>query len=63
MKDERTPIGFVEATVRFPLYEGDNTDRNAWDWFEFREPGITSTGEIGVCVRKCEVIKAEVKTT
>lgn len=62
MKEERQPIGFVEATVRFPLYEGDRTDGD-WDWFEFREPGINKNGELGTCVRKCEVIKAEVKTT
>jgi hypothetical protein len=66
MKEKRVPIGFVEATVRFPLYEGDKTTTPGgysmtWDWFEYNEPGITETGEIGTCRRKCEVLKAEVK--
>jgi len=61
MSNDRKPIGFVEATVRFPLYEGDQYEGRTFDFFEYREPGITSKGDIGTCVRKVEVVKSEVK--
>lgn len=57
--ENREPIGHVTATVQFPLYEGDKLE-GTWDWFEYREPGITPDGEIGVCERKCEVLSANV---
>lgn len=59
-KIERKPVAFVEATVRFPLYDGD-TRNSSWNWFEYREPGVTFTGELGVCSRPVTVLKAEVK--
>jgi len=58
--DERIPVAFVEAVVRFPLYEGD-TRESSWNWFEYREPGITKTGELGTCNRPVTVLKTEVK--
>ncbi len=57
--EARTPVAFVEATVRFPLYEGD-TRESSWNWFEYREPGITAAGELGTCNRPVTVLKASV---
>ena len=53
---ERSPTHYLTATVRIPIYAGDKLDRDSWDWFEFREPGITQSGEIATCVRKAETI-------
>jgi len=55
----RDPIGYVEAIVRFPLYDGDKTD-GSWTWFEYAEPGITTKGGLGVCTRQCTTVRAEV---
>lgn len=51
-------IGYVEAIVRIPLIEGDNTS-GTFDWFEYREPGIQD-GAIGVCSRKVELVEKKV---
>lgn len=60
MRDEqRTPVAFVEAVVRFPLYEGDTRDSD-WSWFEYREPGVTPTGELGVCSRPVTTVRAKI---
>ena len=59
-KETRKPVAFVEATVRFPLYDGDVRE-GSWNWFEYREPGVTANGELGVCSRPVSVLKAEVK--
>lgn len=67
--ENRQPIGYVTATVKFPLYEGDKiAPLNPGDkftsadfpWFEFREPGITPEGVLGVCTRKCETLSVSV---
>lgn len=52
----RTPIAYAVATVKFPLYEGDTTSNDFSNWFEYREPGISKDGNLGVCTRKCEVV-------
>jgi hypothetical protein len=59
---QRKPIGKVVATVEFPIYEGDKIDfgHNDFPWFEYREPGITTSGEVASCVRACTTIKAKV---
>ena len=59
-RENKKPVAFVEAVVRFPLYEEDKRD-GCWDWFEYREPGFTENGEIGVCTRLVTVLRAEVK--
>ena len=59
MRDTRQPVAFVEATVRFPLYDGD-TRESSFDWFEYREPGVTANGEIGCCSRPVTVLRATV---
>lgn len=60
---QREPIGYVIATVRMPLYEGDQYDRESWDWFIFEEPAIdyTAAGGIGVARRDCQTIESHVK--
>lgn len=59
--DTRKPIGYVVATVKFPVYEGDDIgEGRTFDWFEYREPSITANGDIGTCVRKCKVNSAKV---
>ena len=55
----RTPVAFVEAVVRFPLYEGDRQDL-PWTDFVYAEPGISETGQLGVCQRPCKTISAKV---
>ena len=59
----RAPIGFLRAVVEFPLYEGDSIDRDGarWNDFIYEEPGITPSGELGVCRRTCKTISAEVR--
>lgn len=54
-----TPIGYVEATVRIPVYAGDDLD-GSWDWFEYAQPGLTPGGEVGVCKRPVQLIDAKV---
>ncbi len=49
-------IGHIEALVRFPLYEGDKIDRDAWNDFIYEEPGITAKGDLAVCRRECETL-------
>ena len=56
---QREPIGYLEATVQFPLYEGDSLN-SSWNNFIYEEPGITDEGELGVCRRICKVINATV---
>jgi hypothetical protein len=65
MSDDRIPVGYVTATVQIPLYEGDriSADFGLWDWFEFKQPGITEGGEIGVCIRPVKLIQASVTMT
>lgn len=53
----RKQIGYVEATVRLPIYEGDKTSGD-FPWFEYVEPGITKDGDLGVCRRECVTVKA-----
>lgn len=49
---ERKIIGYLEATVRIPLYEGDEFDsKGPGAWWEYQQPGITSAGTLGVCAR------------
>ena len=57
--ETKTPIAWVVATIQFPLYAGDRQDCS-WEWFQYREPGITANGDIGTCTRDCETLKAEV---
>ena len=59
--ETRTPIGYVQATVQVPLYEGDNLEGSSdFDWFIYEEPGITPDGQLGVVRRKCNVVTTEV---
>lgn len=60
MSDDREPIGYVTATVQFPLYEGDDIEGGCWDWFEYRQPGLTGEGVLGVATRDCKLIQASV---
>lgn len=54
---ERQPIAHIIATVRMPVYEGDKlSDNQISNWFEFRQPGITEDGDIGVCKRPVELL-------
>ena len=56
----RKPIGYVRATVEFPLYEGDKTDReNGWNDFIYEEPGIKD-GELAVCRRQCKTLESSI---
>lgn len=55
-----TPIGYVEAVVRIPLYRGDDIEHTCWDWIEYAQPGITPQGTIGVCKRVVQLIDAKV---
>ena len=61
----RKQVGYLVATVKFPLYEGDKIDRDYWPDFEYREPGIRTnnngTASLGVCVRTCDTIEAKVE--
>ena len=57
----RKQVGYLVATVKFPLYEGDKIDRDYWPDFEYREPGIDERGNLGVCVRTCDTIEAKVE--
>ena len=50
----RQPIGYVVATVRVPVYEGDR--REVGQWFEYSEPGATATGQLGTIRRECQLI-------
>ena len=53
MGDERTPIGFLEATVRIPIFEGDHYEGNGpGDWWEYAQPGVAKGGVLGTCRRK-----------
>lgn len=58
----RQPIGHVEATVRFSIYEGDAIDpEGTFPWFEYAEPRITKGGNIVTVRRECSVMgKAKV---
>lgn len=62
MNTTRQPIGYVEATVRFPIYEGDNLE-SAWDDFVYDEPGITTDGQLSTCTRQCQTLEAHVVQT
>lgn len=59
----RKPIGYVEAVVRLPLYEGDGEgDRledGSYDWFEYRQPGIKN-GRVGECRRPVTLVSHKV---
>lgn len=58
--EPRKIIGHVVASVKFPLYEGDKID-GKWTWFEYAEPGVTKSGNLGVCTRQCETLEARVE--
>jgi hypothetical protein len=54
-------IGYVIATVKLPLHEGDNYDRDGfWPWFMWEEPAIVD-GQMGVSRRECETVEARVE--
>lgn len=55
MHEKREPIGYVEATVRFKLYEGDKYEDSKFPWFEYAEPGIYGS-ELACCRRECETV-------
>jgi hypothetical protein len=55
----RVPIGYVEAVVRFKVFEGDRVDKTEFPWFEYNEPSIAD-GKLASCRRECETIKATV---
>ncbi len=66
MKGEtRKPIGYVIATVKMPLYQGDRIEEREraeeWPWFEYREPGINDKGGLAVCRRECETLKVKIE--
>ena len=48
-------IGKVTAIVEFDLLEGD-VDTGSYDWFEYREPGISDKSTLGVTIRKCRLV-------
>lgn len=56
----RQPIAFVEAVVRFPLYDGDKIERDSWTDFVYEEPGIHPNGDLGVCRRDCVTVSSKV---
>ena len=61
-KDPRVPIGYVEALVCFPLYDGDDIkSSNSFDWFEYHQPSVTNSGKLGECSRLVKVLKVEIK--
>jgi hypothetical protein len=60
MSDDRKPIGYVTATVQFPLYEGDRIEGASWDWFEYRQAELTEDGRQCVVTRDCKLIQATV---
>lgn len=38
---DRTPVGFLEAVVRIPIYAGDRMARTGpGDWWEYASPGV-----------------------
>lgn len=59
MKSTMSPIGFVVATVRVPIFADDALGENnkLGDWFEYAEPGITNHGSLGVCRREAKIIE------
>lgn len=57
---DRKPVAYVEAVVRFPLYEGDDpSDEGGYDWFVYEQPGIKD-GELAVCRRPVKKISHKV---
>ena len=61
MNEERKPVGYVIAKVRFPVYQEDDIPGPSFDWFEYRQPGIgVDSDKIGICIRKCETLEAEI---
>lgn len=61
----RKPIGFVTATVTFPIYEGDRTDHLARaDYYEYVEPGINENFQLSEVRRHCKLVdKATITIT
>lgn len=59
MESDRKPLGYVTAIVRFPIYEGEE-ENEAFDWFEFRLPGVDRNSGVGICMRECETLDAQV---
>lgn len=53
---EKKKIGKVRAVVEFDLIEGDEHQKNSFDWFQYREPGITPEGRLGTATRNCRVV-------
>lgn len=53
-------IGYVEATVRFPLYEGDDLLSDEFPWFVYDAPGIAPDGYFATCRRECQTVSAKV---
>ena len=47
-------IGYVIATVRVPVHEGDR--QAVGEWFEYVEPGVSSDGQLGVIRRECRLL-------
>jgi hypothetical protein len=60
--EKRTPIAYLIATVKFPLYEGDKIDRpGGWNDFIYEEPGIAPGGQLATCRRECQTLEARVE--
>ena len=50
---KRKPIGYLEATVTIPLYEGDTVGQEGpGAWWEYGEPCVTANGALGECKRQ-----------
>ena len=46
---ERKVVGYLEAVVRVPLYEGEQFGPGGPGvWWEYCQPGVTSEGEVGL---------------
>ena len=56
---KKTQIGYVEAVVRFKLYEGDDLG-SGHPWFIYEEPGIHPDGYLASCRRDVETVNSTV---
>lgn len=61
----KQPIGYVIATVKMPLYEGDNYDRTLWNDFVYEEaalvPDWNGNMTLGVAKPNCKTLEARVE--